>query len=374
MVNADSLGWRLGLQLKQWLNQEATPLRSQALANRLLDALGSEESLRGPLRDLASQPLMQQALYGQGASRQAALASLSQQLQRIYAPAVLADLLDLLEAATGLPVMRPAATTTPAAAAEATAQPNPPAATRLKRQLDQHGPLLVAIGPGLALAAAGALVFAWLARELDRAVFEGWGWSGGVVLVLVLGLLQALSLGPLKPLRRLWPLNTQQALQPSQAWRWLGAAWIHQRGLEATLNLLLLLVFLGNSPLQLGDVVLRYCLTALATLTPAVLLAAHWQLDRPWSGAAGPLSALIALAAGLSLLHWQQVDLVTPLFSVPAWVLLLVYGALQLNWQLPARDGEASGTPWQRLLCSQWAWGLLLGLAWAVVSRVREQL
>ena len=374
MVNADSLGWRLGLQLKQWLNQEATPLRSQALANRLLDALGSEESLRGPLRDLASQPLMQQALYGQGASRQAALASLSQQLQRIYAPAVLADLLDLLEAATGLPVMRPAATTTPAAAAEATAQPNPPAATRLKRQLDQHGPLLVAIGPGLALAAAGALVFAWLARELDRAVFEGWGWSGGVVLVLVLGLLQALSLGPLKPLRRLWPLNTQQALQPSQAWRWLGAAWIHQRGLEATLNLLLLLVFLGNSPLQLGDVVLRYCLTALATLTPAVLLAAHWQLDRPWSGAAGPLSALIALAAGLSLLHWHQVDLATPLFSVPAWVLLLVYGALQLNWQLPVRDGEASGTPWQRLLCSQWAWGLLLGLAWAVVSRVREQL
>jgi len=372
-----SLGWRLGLQLQQWLSQEAVQLGNQALANRLIDALGSDDSLRGPLRDLASQPLLRQALYGLGASRQAALASLSQQLQRIYAPAVLSELLDLLEAATGLPVMRPAtttATTTATAPAEATAQPSPAAATRLKRTLHQHLPLLVAIGPGLALAAAGALVFAWLARELDRAIFEGWGWSGGVVLVLALGLLQALSLGPLKPLRQLWPLQSQQALQPSQAWRWLGAAWIHQRGLEAALNLLLLLVFLGDAALQLDDVVLRYCLTALATLTPAVLLAAHWRLQRHWSGGAGPVSALIALAAGLSLLHWKQVDLSTTLFNVPAWVLLLVYGALQLNWQLPAGDGEPSGTPWQRLLCSQWAWGLLLGLGWAVITRLREQL
>jgi membrane associated rhomboid family serine protease len=365
------LGWQLGLQLKQWLSQEAAPLRSQALANRLIDGLGSEDSLRGPLRDLASQPLLQQALYGKGANRQVALASLSQQLRQIYAPAVLTELLDLLEAATGLQVLRPAA----AATAPSTPAPTPPAAAeRLKLQLRQHGPVLLAIGPGLALGAGGALVFAWLARELDRAVFEAWGWSGGVVLVLVLGLLQALSLGPLKPLRQRWPLDAEQALQPGEAWRWLGAAWIHQRGLEASLNLLLLLVFLGDSALQLGDVVLRYCLTALATLTPAVILAARWRLQRQWSGAAGPISALIALAAGLSLLHWKQVDLVTPLFSVPAWVLLLVYGALQLNWQLPSGVGERSGTPLQRLLCSQWAWGLLLGLGWAVITRLREQL
>ncbi|MFM8260578.1 MAG: rhomboid family intramembrane serine protease [Vulcanococcus sp.] len=377
-MNGNSLGWRLGLQLKQWLSQEAAPLRSQALANRLMDALGSEDNLRGPLRDLASQPLLQQALYGQGASRQAALASLSQQLRQIYAPAVVADLLDLLEAATDLTVPRPAAAapphTTPPDTPEAAPAPTTATSARLKQQLHQHGPIMVAIGPGLALAAAGALVFAWLARELDRAVFEGWGWSGGVVLVVVLGLLQALSLGPLRALRQRWPLDRDQALQPRQAWRWLGAAWIHERGLEACLNLVLLLVFLGDSALQLGDVVLRYSLTALATLTPAVLLAAHWRLQRRWSGAAGPVSALIALAAGLSLLHWKQLALSTPLFSVPAWVLLLVYGALQLNWQLPSSEGEPSGTPLQRLLCSQWAWGLLLGLAWAVVSRVREQL
>lgn len=362
---ARSLGWQLGLQLQQWLSQEAAPLRSQALANRLIDALGSEESLRGPVRDLASQPLLQQALYGQGASREAAVASLSEQLQRIYAPVVLAELLDLLEAATGLPVLRPPAPTAPQ---------SEPTTQRLKTRLRQHGPILVAIGPGLALAAGGALVFAWLARELDHALFEAWGWSGGVVLVVVLGLLQALSLGPLKALRQRWPLDEQQALEPRQAWRWLGAPWIHQRGLEAALNLLLLLVFLGDSALQLNDVVLRYCLTALATLTPAVLLASHWRLQRRWSGAAGPVSALIALAAGLSLLHWKLVDLSTPLFSVPAWVLLLVYGALQLNWQLPSGGSERSGTPWQRLLCSQWAWGLLLGLGWALITRLREQL
>lgn len=378
-TSGHSLGWHLGLQLKQWIHEEAAPLGSQALANRLMDALGSEDRLRGPLRDLASQPLLQQALAGQGASRQAALASLSQQMIRIYAPAVVADLLDLLEAATGLPVQRPAAAaappnTAPASTPQQTPAPAATASVRLKQRLHQHAPILLAIAPGLALAAAGALVFAWLARELDRGVFEAWGWSGGVVLVVVLGLLQALSLGPLKPLRQLWPLDEQQALQPGQAWRWLGAAWIHQRGLEATLNLLLLLVFLGDSALQLGDVVLRYSLTALATLTPAVLLAAHWRLQRQWSGAAGPVSALIALAAGLSLLHWKQLALSTPLFSVPAWVLLLVYGALQLNWQLPSSDGATSGTPLQRLICSQWAWGLLLGLAWAVVTRLREQL
>ena len=384
MVNGNSLGWRLGLQLKQWLSQEAAPLRSQALANRLIDALGSEDSLRGPLRDLASQPLLHEALYGQGASQQAALASLSQQLQRIYAPAVLANLLDLLEAATELPVVRPApptAASPPAAtpsptstAAPAAAEPSHPARTRLQRQLRQQGPVLVAMGPGLALAAAGALVFAWVARELDRAVFEGWGWSGGVVLVLVLGLFQALSLGPMKGLQRRWPLDDQQALQPRQAWRWLGMAWMHQRGLEASLNLLLLLVVLGNSALQLGDVVLRYCLTALATLVPAVLLAAHWKLQRRWSGAAGPVSALIALAAGLSLLHWKPVALSTPLFSVPAWVLLLVNGALQLHWQLPSGGSDRSGSPLQRLLCSQWAWGLIFGLGWAVVTWGQELL
>ena len=225
---------------------------------------------------------------------------------------------------------------------------------------------------GCAMAASGALVFCWAGGALDRELLEGWGWSGGMALVVVLGLLQALSLGPLKALRRASAMDETQALEPRQAWRWLGEAWFHQRHLEAVLNLLLLLVFLGRSALPLGDVVLRYSLTALATLTPGVILAAHWRLRHQWSGAAGPISALIALAAGLSLFHWKQINLATPLFSVPAWVLLLVYGAMQLSWVLPATSQDRNGTPLQRVLCSQWAWGLLWGLVWAAITRLQE--
>jgi membrane associated rhomboid family serine protease len=173
-------------------------------------------------------------------------------------------------------------------------------------------------------------------------------------------------------LRRSWPLDNQQSLDPRQAWRWLGAAWIHQRGLEASVNLLVLLVLIGDSAAQLGDVVLRYSLTALATLIPAVILSARWRLQRQWSGSAGSISALIALAAGLSLLHGRALSFDTPLFSVPAWVLLLVVGALQLHWQLPSTEGERNGTPLQRLLGSQWAWGVLLGLSWALVTWGQE--
>ena len=67
-----------------------------------------------------------------------------------------------------------------------------------------------------------------------------------MVLVLVLALLQALSLGPLKPLRRRWPLSSEQASQPRQAWRWLSQAWIHSSGLEACINLILLLILLTS--------------------------------------------------------------------------------------------------------------------------------
>jgi membrane associated rhomboid family serine protease len=190
----------------------------------------------------------------------------------------------------------------------------------------------------------------------------------------VLGSLQALALGPLKRLRRLWPLTDQQAIQPRQAWRWIGSSWIHANGLEAALNLLLLLILLGASPLPLAQVVLRYGLTALACLLPAALIAHRSGVRRRWSGASGPLSALIALAAGLSLLHWRAMTFATPLAAIPAWVLLLIYGALQLSWQLPRNPGDHHSTPWQRLLSSSWGWGLILGLSWAVISRVRELL
>lgn len=381
-------GRELGEQLRQWLNREPEALRSgRAIGNRLIDALGANELLKGPIRDLAAQPLLLQVLHGEGARQTTALASLRQQLAAVYAPVVLVELEDLLAAATGQPLTpeRQPPEGEPTAAGSTSASPapppqdaaalSPPAPSPKPESLPRTlQPILMAVGPGLALAGAGSLVLTWLARELDRAVFNAWGWSGGVVLVLLLGLLQALSLGPLKGLRRASVMDETQALNPRQAWRWLGAAWFHRRHPEAILNLLLLLVFLGNSALPLGDVVLRYSLTALATLTPGVILAAHWRLRHHWSGAAGPISALIALAAGLSLLHWRLIDLRTPLFSVPAWVLLLVYGAVQLSWELPSSSPEGNGNPLQRALCSQWTWGLLLGLAWAAITRLQELL
>ncbi|MEY4296827.1 MAG: hypothetical protein RLZZ423_6 [Cyanobacteriota bacterium] len=371
-------GRRLGLQLRQWLATEPERLRSgTAIANRLIDALGADDSLRGPIRDLSSRPQLLQALHSRGASQQAAVAGLSQQLAQTYAPVVLEQLLALLDAATGLEQM---------------GQQTPPPAFASRRQTrDGPGPevvgtagggmnipgwqpLLHALAPGIALAASAALVFCWLAQELDRGLFDGWGWSGGVVLVLVLGLLQALAIGPLRRLRRHWSLNDRQAIQPRHAWRWVGASWIHVNGLEASLNLVLLLILLGASPLPLAQVILRYDLTALACLIPAVVLAQRFGVRRRWSGAGGPVGALIGLAAGLSLLHWRVMTFAMPLFPIPAWVLLLVVGALQLSWQLPRQGGDQTSRPWQRLLCSSWTWGLLLGLVWALISRVRELL
>jgi hypothetical protein len=149
---------------------------------------------------------------------------------------------------------------------------------------------------------------------------------------------------------------------------------LNRNGLEASLNLILLLILLGNSPLPLGAVILRYSLTALACLGLSALCASHWGVKRLWSGASGAISALIALAAGLSLLHWRAFSFESVGLEIPAWVLLLVYGALQLGWQLPRQDSQELSSPWQRLLSSSWGWGLLLGLGWALITRIRELL
>jgi membrane associated rhomboid family serine protease len=350
------VGRDLGHQLRRWLEQDPDALRqSRALTNRLMDGLGAEESLRAPLRDLASQPLLLQVLHSQGAQRQSALSSLRQQLGRTYAPAIERELLDLLEAATGLGA-------SPQAAAQIADAPPP-----TPPQNPAPAPALQALAPGLALAASGALVLCWAGGALDRQLLEAWGWSGGMALVVVLGLLQALSLGPLKALPRHWWLDSEQARDPHQAWRWLSSPWLHANGAEAAANLILLALLLGNSPLQLPDVVLRYCLTALACQAPAAALAQRWGVERRWSGASGPVSALIALAAGLSLLRWSELGFTSLGLSIPAWVLLLVYSALQAGWQLP-RQGDDGSTPLQRLLCSTWTWGLTWGLAWALIS------
>ena len=374
------IGSKLGLQVRQWLDEDAVaPQLPRALANRLIDALGSEDWLKGPIRDLCNQPLLLEGLRGNGARQASALSSLRQHLSRTYAPAVLAELLDLLAAASGLDDTSEAPAVTPPShqpvrpAEQARPQWNWQNGRKAYAQLRPH---LLAMAPGIALSAISALVFAWVAGELDKNLFDAWGWSGGLVLVVILGLAQLIRQGLQQGLKRRcrWSLDTQQALLASEDWRWFVAPWIHERNQEAALNLVVLLLVLGGAAAPLKDVVFRYVLTALATLIPAVLLANRWQLRRRWSGAVGPISALISLAAGLSLLHGKSLSFQTPLLALPAWVLLLVYGALQLNWQLPKSANADHGKPLRQLLTSQWTWGLVLGLGWAVVTWVMELL
>lgn len=136
----------------------------------------------------------------------------------------------------------------------------------------------------------------------------------------------------------------------------------------------MLLLILGPSPLPLEDGVLRYGLTSLATLALACLTAQRLGLrNQQWAGASGVNGALIGLAVGLSLLRWREISFPLGSLAVPAWVLLVVVGSLQLAWILPRRansdpHGAAGGGAWQRLLASQWWWGLVLGVGWACLS------
>ncbi|MEA5442975.1 rhomboid family intramembrane serine protease [Cyanobium gracile] len=354
-------GQELGLQLRQWIATGSVSLDNpQALANRLIDALGAEESLRGPVRDLATQPLLLRVLQLQGGPQRSAVTALSQYLAGIYAPRVLAELLDLLEACSGVAPSRPAGDSLATDAA--------PAISGRLPWLQSLRPL----GPGLALAAASAPVLFWAGGELDQWFFDPWRWGSGAVLVVALALLQALALGPLRALRRRWPLTLEASGDPRRAWCWITAPWIHAANREALLNLVMLAIVLGASSLPLASLLLRYTLTALATTAPAVLIARRAQVLRHWDGASGPIAALIALASALSLLHWKAHPFVVGPVEIPAWVLLVIFGAVQLGWQLPRHDSQDSSSPRARLWSSPWCWGTVLGTVWALVTRAQE--
>lgn len=55
-------------------------------------------------------------------------------------------------------------------------------------------------------------------------------------------------------------------------------------------------------------------------------------------------------------------------------MLLVVYGGVQLSWQLPRQGSDDSSRPVQRLWSSPWWWGTLAGIGWAVITRVGELL
>lgn len=413
-------GRQLGEQLRHWLQEQGSQaqLSGQGLANRWSDLLGDDDSLRPPLRDLAHRPLFRQAMSQQGAAQRASLEQLCRELQRTYSPAVMAELLDLLEAFAAMPLPRPggepatAGGTSPGPTASAT--PQPEASGLPARWLHQGGRLLRRLrrqlepmAPGIALAAAAALVWMWLGRELDRLLFEGWGWSGGAVLLLLLALIEGLGL--LRPLRRwqgagLLPLGSRDTGR--QAWRWITAPWQQPSRGQAALNLALLAVILGPSALQLPDVLLRYSLASLATLTLGALVAAggttraaraaaaatadndHQPMPVLVGGASGAVASLIALGVGLSLLQGRQLSYSFGPLSIPAWVLLLLDAACELTSlarspgqptaehtaDTPATPANAGQWSWRQLLSQPWSWGLLLGAGWAVTIQLQQLL
>jgi len=437
------IGRSLGLALAGWLEAGTPGLENGvALGNRLVDLLGADQTLAGPLRDLARRPLLRQALAGSGMARRAALTALVLDLRGTYAPAVLAELVDVLEHGLGVgglapsedaggngggsgtaasprsaggpgmaaaarvvvsaellqeqepgvapyPAELPSRPALPSAAQglqagarvqpEALAAPAPspvdlqrvPPGRRLPtldwRNLRRD---LLPLGPGLALGAAMALVLAWLAGVLDGELLAPRQWSAGLALALALAAMQIATLpGPLRFLRRAALLDQEESAQPRLAWRWVSAPWFHRRNGEALLNVLLLALILGPTPLALDQVVLRYALTVLACLALAAVAASRQGLrHQHWGGASGAVGALVGLAVGLSLLRWRVIGFVIGEITVPAWVLLVVVGSLQLAWILPRSHPGDPGRPSQRLLASPWWWGLMLGFGWALVS------
>ena len=386
-------GRRLGLGLAEWLaGGTASLANGTALGNRLSDLLGADQSLAGPLRDLARRPLLHQALNSSGLARRTALQALVADLRQTYTPAVLGELVDLLEAAlgeqglgeagpgeagpreTGLGEAAPGETSAPAAALEAAKpndanQPQGQRGGKIRPLLPALAAGLMPLGAGLALGAAMALVLSWLAGVLERQFFHPWHWSGGIVLVAVLALLQIGTAGRQGRLRQALRLNQRQSGDPRRAWRWVTAPWIHASNGEALLHALVLLLILGPSPLPLEDGVLRFALTALATMALGCLAAKRLGLrDQHWAGASGVSGALIGLPTALSLLRWREISFPLGSLAVPAWVLLVVVGSLQLAWILPLRGNADTSRARDRLLISQWWWGLVLGVGWASLT------
>jgi len=340
---------------------QLAPLQPNALVGRMLDGLGDDVSLRGPLRDLASRPLFLRLLgEAQPSERRTAALTLGQELADIYAPGVLAELLDLIEAAAGIELARPEQDAAPL---RPVAPPAPVRPKNARAWIASWRPL----GPGLLLAFCMALVLRWLGGELQP--FWPAGWGAGWALAATLALLQLLALLPLGRWRRRLPLRLHAAADPQRAWCWFTAPWLHGHCGEALWNLALLALLLGTSPLPLGPVLMRFSLTALACLALAVHHARGHLQALSWQGASGPVAALIALGATVSLLQGRPIGFPLGPFDVPAWVLLLLNGALQSHWLLQRRDrlDPAPARAW--LLSSSWCWGTALGVLWALFNR-----
>lgn len=359
------IGREIGDQVRRWVGSgELNSLPPQALVNRLIDAAGASRRLHGPLQDLGKQPLFLQLLREQQpAKARATLQALTSELAEIYSSGIITELVQLLEATSGLSGV-PQAT---ARSGSASTSESNLSAHQFFYQRWRLARTLLPLAPGLALGAGSSLVLAWFGVELDRLVFEPLGWSAGVVLLLLLASAHLLTSRLIMPWRTAGLLDRASAVDPRKAWRWVTAPWLHESDKEALLNAVVLAVVFFNTPLPLREVVLRYALTSLACLALAVQASRWCHLRRIWGGASGVVASLLSFDSTLSLLRWQEQGFEMGPLRIPVWVLLWSWVTIQMAWSLPRRHTGDRTKAWQRVVTSCWFWGLAIGAMWGVV-------
>ena len=360
------IGREIGEQVKYWSSSgDLINLPPHALANRLIDAAGSSLRLRGPLHALGLDPLFQQLLKEtRPAKSRTLLQSLTSELAELYTPSILAELSDLLAAASGLVISQSTPSERKTLTASGLALAYAYWCTSIWRLVYTFRQL----APGFALAASYSLVLAWFGGELERVLFKNLGWSSGTVLLLILVFLQLLTRWGILPWRSLSLLNRSSAVDSRQAWRWVAAPWVHASDKEALINIFTMGIMICSTPLSLPDLVLRYSLTSLTCIGIAVQCSRWCHIRRMWGGASGFTAMLVSFNATLSLLHWQEFNFNLGPMRVPAWVLLWSYIAIQLARTMPRQHAGDRAGAWQRVACSPWAWGLPLGVIFGSVN------
>ena len=358
------IGREIGEQVRHWVGSgELINLPPQALANRLIDAVGPSRRLHGPLQDLGRQPLFLQLLQQQQpATALANLQALTSELTETYSPLVLTELVQLMEAAIGIaePLNK------------AMHSGSPPVGDSMSSthhffaKLWRLVKMLRPLAPGLAFGGVSSLVLAWVGLELDRLMFEPLDWSAGVVLLMLLVSVHLLTSRLFRPWRTAGLLDRASSVDPRQVWKWVTAPWLHASNKEALLNAVVLGILLFNTSLPLREVMLRYSLTGLACLALAVQTSRWCHIKQIWGGASGVVASLLSMDSILSLLRWQRQGFEMGPLQIPVWVLLWIWVTIQITWTIPRRHGGNPAKPWHRVLSSCWFWGLGIGASWGI--------
>jgi len=373
------IGRRLGEQISQWVIADPQGIRNpQLLSNRLKDLLGPEaDAIKGPLLDIVNQPQFHQTITCTGSNKVFAATELQKYIQKTYSHSISSELEIFLEAASDIPLKKNVTPTT-RNGNETSFR------TFIKQGWNLVGKRILRFGykvvenlyplaPGIALSASFALVFAWLGGELDRLEVVGLNMGSGF-LIAFLGMFELLRFVPQKIHYSFskWMINSSEVAITSNAWKWISHSFIHAKAGECVLNLLMLFIILGNTPLPLSEIFFRFNLTSLACLIGAAAYARNSGITKVWGGASGSVAALISLACCLSLFEVRSLNFDIGWISFPAWVLFIVNSSLHLTWQQKQKKQNKDKKFVQIVLSTPFAWGSILGGFWSIITILQK--